>query len=286
MTKTILWKYSLFAIVGCICLIISSCEPSKPAEPGIYAETVLLNFKGEEDNSEPMIQVIKIFNPAEDGVRWSASDNATWLSVTPASGNCTRAATELSVKATTKGLFAGSYTGIITLASPDAKIEAKKITVKLNVVPAPFTMNTFNSDKFKYFIDYPSTWNVNRGLDKYGMITLESPGKKANVMIALTKLDKPVTLKEYCEQAKASSSKNYYYKLLSEKNLTHQNMEAVITEDINQLKETTSKQYNKVLYIMPGASIYRVICYVSPPEGEEAYRQLFDQMINSFKIIQ
>ena len=66
-------------------------------------------------------------------MNWTASSNATWLSLTPTSGTAPSAVT---VTATTAGLSAGTYNGTITITATGATNTPQTVPVTLTVQTA------------------------------------------------------------------------------------------------------------------------------------------------------
>jgi glucose/arabinose dehydrogenase len=78
---------------------------------------------------------MSVTNAGGGTLPWAASDNATWLSATPASGS---APSTVSVSVDLSGLAAGTYDGTITITSTGAAGSPKGIPVTLTVTaPLP-----------------------------------------------------------------------------------------------------------------------------------------------------
>jgi glucose/arabinose dehydrogenase len=75
-----------------------------------------------------------VTNTGGGTLSWSASDNATWLTLTPAAGN---APSTLTVSVDFAGLAAGTYGGAITVASAGVAGSPGIIPVTLTVANAP-----------------------------------------------------------------------------------------------------------------------------------------------------
>src|SRR5262249_26573911 len=91
----------------------SSSSPPPPVPPAIGASPTSLSFTAQQGGSNPAAQTVSISNTGGGTLSWSASDNATWLTLSPAAGtgNGTVAAS-----VTTGTLTAGSYSGTVTLS--------------------------------------------------------------------------------------------------------------------------------------------------------------------------
>jgi uncharacterized protein (TIGR03437 family) len=74
------------------------------------------------------------------------TDGATWLSVTPASGSAGTTATNLSVAVSPASLAAGSYTGTITITSPNlATPVVVNVTLSVTAIPQPAMVGIRNA---------------------------------------------------------------------------------------------------------------------------------------------
>jgi parallel beta-helix repeat protein len=75
-------------------------------------------------------ETFTISNSGSGTLDWSVNDNAPWLSVNPTSGSDSG---QVIVTVAPTGLSAGSYTGIVTVSSPDAFNSPQTVTVHLTV---------------------------------------------------------------------------------------------------------------------------------------------------------
>jgi hypothetical protein len=91
----------------------SSPSPSDPVPPAIGASPTHLSFAATQGGTNPATQTVTISNTGGGTLSWSASDNATWLTASPASGTGNGTVT-LSV--ITGTLTMGSYSGTVTLS--------------------------------------------------------------------------------------------------------------------------------------------------------------------------
>ena len=93
-----------------------------------------LAFTGQADDANPASQAMSVTNAGGGTLSWSASDNATWLSATPASG---AAPSTVSVSVDLSGLAAGTYSGTVTITSTGATGSPMSIPVTLTVTAPP-----------------------------------------------------------------------------------------------------------------------------------------------------
>lgn len=105
------------------------------AAPVISRNPTALTFTATQGGTNPATQTVTITNSGTGTLNWTASDNAAWLSITPASGTNSGA---LTASVNTSGLTAGSYSGTITIAANGATNTPQTVTVNLTVT-APVT---------------------------------------------------------------------------------------------------------------------------------------------------
>jgi hypothetical protein len=72
-----------------------------------------LSFQAVQGGTNPPSQIVNILKNNNHTLNWSSSDNATWVSVSPTTGNITNSA-QISVSVNPAGLAAGTYTGTVT----------------------------------------------------------------------------------------------------------------------------------------------------------------------------
>jgi len=103
-----------------------------PVPPAIGASPLSLSFTAQQGGANPATQALAISNTGGGTLTWTASDDATWLSASPASGTGNGAVT---VTATLGTLATGTHTGTITLSATGAS--SVSIPVRLTVTAAP-----------------------------------------------------------------------------------------------------------------------------------------------------
>jgi fibronectin type 3 domain-containing protein len=107
-----------------------SAYGSTAVAPVLVVSPSSLSFAGSVGGANPPSQSLGISNGGTGTLSWSASDNASWLSVSPASG--TGAATA-SVSADITGLAAGTYSATITVSAAGAQGSPQTVAVGLTV---------------------------------------------------------------------------------------------------------------------------------------------------------
>ncbi|HEU0025243.1 MAG TPA: LamG-like jellyroll fold domain-containing protein, partial [Thermoleophilaceae bacterium] len=105
-----------------------------PASPVLAVAPSSLAFSGTQGGASPAAQTVNVTNTGGGTLSWTASDNQTWLSVSPVSGT---APGTISVSTNTSGLAAGTYTGIVTVTAAGASGSPKTVAVTLTVNTAP-----------------------------------------------------------------------------------------------------------------------------------------------------
>ena len=105
-----------------------------PATPVLAVAPTSLAFTATAGGANPAAQTVNVTNGGGGTLNWTASDNQTWLGVTPASGT---GAGALSVSTNVSGLAAGTYTGTVTVTAAGASGSPKTVAVTLTVNSAP-----------------------------------------------------------------------------------------------------------------------------------------------------
>ena len=94
------------------------------------------------------IGTVSVTNPGGGTLSWSATDNRTWLRVTPTSGTTTTETDSVTVQATTSGLGFGTHSGTITFtgASPATGTPAT-VTVTLTIPTRPLGLQPGEAER-------------------------------------------------------------------------------------------------------------------------------------------
>ena len=98
--------------------------------PTIGVSPSSFSFSATAGGSNPASQSLSITNTGGGTLNWSASSNASWLSVSPTSGTAPSTAT---VSANITGLAAGTYNGAITISATGATNTPVAVPVTLTV---------------------------------------------------------------------------------------------------------------------------------------------------------
>jgi len=108
--------------------------------PAIYINRTQLNFGACPGIATTGAQNFLIENTGGLPLKWTVSDNATWLNCSPTSGTNFG---EVSVSVNGSGLAAGTYTGAVTVSDPNAENSPQIVTVTLTVYNVGNTKEPF-----------------------------------------------------------------------------------------------------------------------------------------------
>lgn len=86
-----------------------------------------------QKGQNPAPQTLEVWNSSSGTLTYSITDNAAWLSVTPASGTSTGEKDTITVNYATSGLAAGTYQAAITITGSGASNSPQIIPVTLTV---------------------------------------------------------------------------------------------------------------------------------------------------------
>ncbi len=146
--------------------------PAVPSGPTIHLLPTSMEFSGMEMGANPQDQIIQLSNTGIGTLEWSASADADWLFVSPASGSVTADTADLAVSVDTTGLTAAEspYTAQITVSATDASNTPQTVNVTLALselfcesLSGPITMDTTLS---------ASCYNVESSISVSGGATL------------------------------------------------------------------------------------------------------------------
>lgn len=93
-----------------------------------------LSFTATQGGANPATQTLSISNTGDGTLSWTASDNASWLTISPASGTGDGGVT---LTVTTGALAAGSYSATVTLNANGADSVTVPVTFTVATAPVP-----------------------------------------------------------------------------------------------------------------------------------------------------
>jgi hypothetical protein len=111
-------------------LVIYNGTSAPPTQPTIGVSPTSLSFTATAGGSNPANQTINITNTGAGTLNFTASDDAPWLTVNPASGT---APSTLTASVDITGLAAGTFNGTITVSAAGATNTPVSIPVTLTV---------------------------------------------------------------------------------------------------------------------------------------------------------
>lgn len=108
--------------------------------PAIDVRPGSLTFNATAGGADPATQRIRVRNSGAGTMNYVLTDDADWMSVAPASGTSTGQEISHTVSVNIAGLSTGTYTGLITISSPNATNSPQAVQVTL-IVGNPPTNN-------------------------------------------------------------------------------------------------------------------------------------------------
>jgi len=105
--------------------------------PAISASPTSLTFTTNKGENPPS-QTLRVWNSGSGTLNWSITDNAGWLSESPATDSSTGVddKTSVSVSVDASGMETGDYSATITIADPAASNTPQTVSVTLQIVSA------------------------------------------------------------------------------------------------------------------------------------------------------
>jgi hypothetical protein len=107
------------------------------APPAIAVSPSSLTFNARVGGSNPATQKIKVSNSGSGTLNYVITDDANWMNVNPASGTSTGQEISHTVSINIAGLSTGTYTGVITISSPNATNSPRSVQVTLVIGTIP-----------------------------------------------------------------------------------------------------------------------------------------------------
>jgi hypothetical protein len=121
-------------------VVVYNATAGVPSSPSIGVSPSSFSFSATAGGANPANQTLNISNTGGGTLSWTATDDATWLTLSPTSGTAPSAVT-LSVN--TSGLAAGTYNGTITITAAGATNSpvSVPVTLTVNAVSAQLLIN-------------------------------------------------------------------------------------------------------------------------------------------------
>lgn len=114
-------------------LVIYNGTAGAPTPPAIGVTPSSFSFTATAGGANPANQALSISNTGGGTLNWTASDDATWLTLSSTSGT---APSSVTLSVNTSGLAAGTYNGTITITATGATNSPVNVPVTLTVNPA------------------------------------------------------------------------------------------------------------------------------------------------------
>jgi hypothetical protein len=111
-------------------LVVYNGSSAPPTQPTIGVNPGSLSFTATVGGANPANQTISVTNTGAGTLSFTATDNASWLTISPASGT---APATLTASVDISGLAAGTYTGTITISATGASNTPVSVPVTLTV---------------------------------------------------------------------------------------------------------------------------------------------------------
>ena len=105
-----------------------------PVAPSIGVSPISLSFTAQQGGANPATQALAISNTGGGTLTWTASDDATWLSVSSASGTGNGPVTVTAILGT---LATGTHNGVITLSATGASPVSVPVSLTVTAAPVP-----------------------------------------------------------------------------------------------------------------------------------------------------
>jgi hypothetical protein len=112
----------------------TAVSSSGPPAPRLSVSPASLSFSGTQGGASPAAKTLSVANTGSGTLSFTASDDAPWLAVTPASGSAPQ---DLSVAADIAGLAPGTYSATVTVTAPGAQASPTTMPVTLTVAAQP-----------------------------------------------------------------------------------------------------------------------------------------------------
>ena len=109
----------------------------KDPPPAIWVSTKNLGFTGTVGGIDPAPKNLRVRNDGGGTLNYTVSDNAPWLTISPASGQSTGQEINHTVSVNCGGMSDGIYAGVITVTAPKATNSPQSIDVTLELGTPP-----------------------------------------------------------------------------------------------------------------------------------------------------
>ncbi len=139
-------------------LVIYNANTTVPTTPTIGVSPSSLGFTATVGGANPTNQTLSITNTGGGTLSWTATDNATWLTISPTSGT---APSSMTASVNIAGLAAGTYNGTITISATGASNSPVNVPVTLTVNPTVVELlanGGFEGSSLPWVLSGQATW--------------------------------------------------------------------------------------------------------------------------------
>ena len=119
--------------------LLAACgHPAPPSPPSMVPPTLVISpshfsFSTQEGGDNPTPKTLYISSSENLPFDWAAHASVDWLYLAPSSGSSTGDVQEIRLCVDTKGLSAGSYSGMLSISTPGASNTAQVLLVRLTI---------------------------------------------------------------------------------------------------------------------------------------------------------
>jgi len=117
-----------------------------PPPSTIGQSPTFLTFIAQEGGTQTAPQTLNITNPGKGTLSWSASEAASWLTLSPTSGTTTTETDAITVTVNTSGLLTNTYTAPITITANGASNTPQQVLATLAITAPASTKATLAWD--------------------------------------------------------------------------------------------------------------------------------------------
>ena len=117
-----------------------------PPPSTIGENPTFLTFIAQEGGTQTAPQTLNITNPGKGTLSWSASEAASWLTLSPTSGTTTTETDAITVTVNTIGLLTNTYTAPITITANGASNTPQQVLATLAITAPASTKATLAWD--------------------------------------------------------------------------------------------------------------------------------------------
>ena len=130
-----------------------------------------VNLAVREGGSDPTYTDLGVYNAGGGVLRFDASSDATWLSISPSSAEIETSARELTLSADVADLAAGTYTASLVITNRDWSQDVRTVPVSLEVTPVDRSFIPIAVDR-----DAVLFKTHQEGVNPIGVVNISNPG--------------------------------------------------------------------------------------------------------------